>query len=344
LHGTAAILLFFVGAFGARAAFDARFPREFEGVLGAKLEHLAANRGAHDVLVIGSSRVYRGIDPGVVDQTLAATGKESSTFNMGVQNLHGLETRWLWDRLLAIDPDFSLVVIDPERVDPQLTANVHSPRTIAWHTPALTARALWALIESPSGQMGSKTDLIDRLRWAYNHLDAFLINATRGGVLASSSPEVAPRKLGTHGDGYYPLELALADSRRPENLEQRRAGFLAGPDRFDAQIEQLAQLAADRGTAELKPHERDFLSSLMRSAADAGITVVFLQMPGPRASNWLHAALNEGVIEDLIDFSSPLEHPDIYDPDLWFDFNHLNTEGAALLSEKLGAELNAILE
>jgi hypothetical protein len=73
---------------------------------------------------------------------------------------------------------------------------------------------------------------------------------------------------------------------------------------------------------------------LVNDYKQQGIRLVLLIPPGPVNERQL-ALLRRLPTDNFIDLSDPEQYPELYNPDLFYDFVHLNHDGARLLTQYL---------
>ncbi|MES2570644.1 MAG: hypothetical protein V4710_11400, partial [Verrucomicrobiota bacterium] len=66
-------------------------PRQPVPIVSEKLAYFARHRDEYDTLFIGSSRVYRQIDPALFDQVTREAGVPTRSFNLGIDSMFSPE-------------------------------------------------------------------------------------------------------------------------------------------------------------------------------------------------------------------------------------------------------------
>jgi hypothetical protein len=67
--------------------------------------HKIDNRGRYDMVITGDSRVYRGIDPGIISQKM-----DLSSFNYGFSSA-GLDSLLINNAILLLDPNGKKILL-----------------------------------------------------------------------------------------------------------------------------------------------------------------------------------------------------------------------------------------
>jgi hypothetical protein len=332
------ILLFLTGLMLPQPLLNRVVPWRPDGQLGAKLEYLAESADRYDVVFVGASRTYRGVNPLAFDGRMADLGLESHSFNLGVQSLLLIEQVHVIDGLFELErfrP--KLLVVTPDALRPQLeNAIVTSQRVIAWHDLQGTRSAL-ALVAARSSNRSLQ------YQWGRNHLQAFMINSSfRGQILewvlpggeSPFLPDIA-EVLGPAGTGFVPYEY---DARR-DNLgpgdRRRRKSFREGEPIRAQNRSQLTEPAS--------PTAINLVQRIQERGAARGTMVAFIAMPGDEFTPNLRWLKDEGIISILFDYNHPKEHPELFDRALWWDRGHYNRKGARAFSVMLADEVYTLL-
>jgi len=344
-------LVLFVGAFyGARTFVAAQWPWQPGGSMADKLAAYEESAADYNTIAVGSSRVFRQVDPTTFDARMAELGYGTGTFNLGVAGMTAIETRDYLRRIMAVAPDgLEFVIIAPETLEARLRdGNVDAIRTVAWHDTTNTRIALRTVWSSDDA-------LSDKADYAYNHLAAYVTNLSGTGQFLAEvalRPDPASvQSVGLRGDGWLSLDdfEAVGSNAVKRNLanRQRRLEQAIGPDGFPRVVERLTTAAAgaDGQLPSLGELEADYLADLVSIVRAAGAEPIFLVPPGgdDYSSGWLRRAATDGVIPVLLDFGDPRLYPDLFTYDAWFDQNHLDKEASIRFSGYLADEIAAYL-
>ncbi len=145
-------LAVFLAAFAlVRGLIDRAAGWEPDGEVAVKLAHLEEHGGDYDVIFIGSSRTFRGVDPAAFDGRMAELGTETRSFNLGIQGMFAYELEAVLDRVLELDlPSLSMVVVAPDVFQADLETEItSSARVVAWHGLTETAAAVRRALDQP---------------------------------------------------------------------------------------------------------------------------------------------------------------------------------------------------
>lgn len=313
---------------------------EEEGPPAIKARHYRIHRDEIDLLFVGSSRVYRQLNPAVFDARLAELGHPTHSYNFGLPGVRFYELLHLVDWLLETrSPRLRWLFL--ELGDPEADledANLFTRRNIGWHAPGLTwiaCRNAWES-ERPLGR---------KLGESAAHLGALLFNLSNAGcgVPAVSSllngdatpPDQTPA-------GCLPAEYDPTRATRAHR-EEYLARLEADPELLRKRVDELL---APRERSELSSFQLEVVRALVARIRDAGVEPIFLLLPPADRNNadWL-AARASGALPDLFAYDDPRRFDDFYlDPELRFDLNHLLKAGGNRLTRSLAEDFARHLE
>lgn len=337
------LLLFTTSLLAVGRGISAIVPWPAEYGLQAKFEHFAHHRDEYEAVFIGSSRMFRGVDPTVFDATLAERGIRLHSFNLAVGGMDTFEQDYLLRRVLALDaPRLRWVFIEGGPWNPRFghSFNTFSTRSVFWHSPDQTRRALGsvALLDAP---------LHEKLHLALTHLELAARRATaygegrrvlarmRGPIPDPRDRQLGPEELGP-SQGYVPREQQTG---QPHGELYDRL-FEDSTVYDDA----MRRIEASRGTpVDLERTNLDALEDQLRAAHDHGVELIYVVLPGYEPSverPYLH---ERGLIPLLFDYNQPERYPQLTRLENRYDVRHLNRQGATILSRLLADDFAAHL-
>ena len=309
-------------------------------LLGERLDQLRPSVDEIQTLFLGSSRIYRHLDPSVFDTTFAEHGLDMRSFNVGVPGMRTLEAlttmRWLFDRhpgrlrWLVVDADaegLPLFIGDD---------NLLSERVVRWHglrnLPVILAAV--AATDEP----GSR-----RILTAAGHLQATAFRIGRVGrglgwidALVGRTPPEVP----IENRGYLSLEEELRSASTPARRAAVEDRWNQLHDRPQNYRRIMARLARSSPNGELTDAlDLELLGALQSEADNHGIEVLFVIDARPNRRPTLVYAFESGVVERLLRFDDPDAFPELYDPDNRFDIHHLDRASARDYTRRIAAHL-----
>ncbi|MDG2149543.1 MAG: hypothetical protein P8N09_08465 [Planctomycetota bacterium] len=364
--GVAHVLWWLVVMIGCCVLIHGELPPAPQSWTTAKLEDFEKHKDEYDLIFLGSSQLYRHVDPVLFDKAFAEAGHSIHSFNFGVPGMGALENRWILQKVLAMKPArLKTVVFDAPAPGALLGGMNHiTPRVKAWHdlvSTWLAVKLVWQTGMSTSWKLdmterhlvsfgyrlcnvGSVRELLDiQLKGtAVDRTEARNYRVTDG-----------PGGLGENGRGFVSMDRAVEavpDSDpyqrkllmdRYRKMQQGLAGYAKrlreNPNRPRPMLEYTGK---PREVQELLPAELEILASMVKLAEDAGIEPIFTNAPDIRQKEYfITEAAKAGVIPTLIDLDDPAKHKNLLAPELRFDELHLRESGAALYTEALAWEV-----
>lgn len=324
------------GFFTTAALLRPFVPWPEERAMRAKYEHFAAHKQEFDAVYIGSSRMLRAIDPRIVDAEVTARGQPFRSFNFGLDGMMALESDFVMQKLLELEPEHLRLVLfeantwyggfDNPGTDP------HSQRSVFWHTPGQTARALETLWLSDH-------PLWERMVLAGTHIEVAAWNVAnygqgtrilghvRGTDRDAIGAEIPVEEI-AEARGYQPME-GLTDKFHTEG----RQVFLDALKNYKEVIATIPEGNARQGT--LATYNFGALHAQYRAVESHGAELVYVVMPGRSGTPDPVALHAQGHVPRLMHFNQPDRYPSIFEIDRRFDLGHLSRKGAEDFSRLL---------
>ena len=348
VRGVAAVAGFLAMAGLLRMAL----PEPIVSLIDAKRRVFETANPAFDTLFLGTSHLYRGVDPALFDDTMAGAGQPTRAFNHAVPGLRAVELRHLLVRLLRADEPRALrwVILDVAPIGWDIEAdNLSRDRTVRWHD----ARALAFMLRWHLGYVDIPVE--ERLERGLPHLLPFLIRQTNLGLGAvafqqSLGPERDAmerfeKRLGPHHDGFRSLDddLSQREGEKLELLEDRQRELRLAAPEWPKRLK--AQTAKLRETSEaIDVHGIGLLSELQRRVRAHGAEPIFIAPPEWDAHRNLRDAASRGAIDTFWAFDDPADVPELFEPSHRFDLGHLNERGVVRFTERLADALVGHIE
>ncbi|MEM1246664.1 MAG: hypothetical protein AAGK22_09830 [Acidobacteriota bacterium] len=309
-----------------------------DGLLSAKLRQYDEIAEQVDTVFLGSSRIYRHLDPVTYDRVRAGRGESGLSFNLGVPDMRMLEVlylaEWVFDRSETVD----LLIVEATAGPLELPEwNREAERTVAWHDLRAMSRIRRGI---------AQLERSDRKRASLlaAHLEVFERRAAavgRGLTLTRSEPWPG---LPASQRGYQSLEQNQSypiSSDEAAELAQRWNRLHDRPADWSRSLARLRREPASGRTTD--PFEQELFAELEALAAEHGARVAWLVSPGPRRRPNLIAAAERNITPTVLRFDDPVAYPEFYEAAGRFDRHHLSHEMAAHMTRLVAEALPAAL-
>lgn len=301
-----------------------------------------------DLLLLGSSRVYRGIDPEQLEAVLAQNGIQRTVFNHGWPNQHFLETHTVLDSLRP--GTLKTIVFEPAMFTQWVIDNRNSLRAQTFFGPENTRRNLRHL-SCAAMNKGRRQDAFYNTILAFSGQMSGLGRLNRFIRPLPDQPPANPsgfRALDTDpgrttAQGHAP-GINGCDNPDPETGDCM-PGFSA---EFERQRDWYRKVLANPPNLAPRPIagcQIGLVQSAVQKIRALGaepivvIAPTFMQI---REYAGLRRALSSLDVPVLA-YDRPQQFPELYEDTARFDMEHLNRKGATAWTERLGGDLAEIL-
>lgn len=316
-----------------------------------KLDFLRHSAAEFNTVFLGSSRVYRQLDPALFDAEMA--GFDTASFNLATPATFNPEIYYLYERLLE-DPllDLDYAVIELNAIRKPQASILFTPRNFYWRDlPNTLYIGRYLLADEASGGAGWQ-DFEPHARSLIYNLAFRYLSLGFDGVFKPEYSDATRHALGPDRNGLFLLErelvLVRAGVMESENLDlpsrvQRRDEDMRVVRRRAARVEKIA--ARRNRTYSFNPIHLARLQDLLSQSESRGIRLLYLLSPrgGVRAHFQLQALKSALPPNTVIDLSNPAEFPEFHSPEYSFDRAHLNTEGSRLYTRAIASQAKKIL-
>ena len=316
-------IMLIVGFVAVAAALSAVMPERFVPTVTEKLTRYAAAGDEYDVLVLGSSRTYRQVIPAVLDEAMAAGGKPTRTFNLGIDGMRPPEDTYVLEKALALRrKPLRFVIVECNNIRFELRAeDADTVRAVYWHDGKRLATL--ARLGFPKDK---KRGRFEKFPDFWKHAEYWFQNVTqfgRGGEVLSA------RVFGTKPS----FNVIGADGFKDSPV---RAG-LSGKElaTYETEVEQMRKTAPRVFLAEKVSQEE--LAEKRRIIERAGAKMILVVPPYPMTKRFLPEDVREQAA--VIDFSNPLEFPTLYTPEHRLDEGHTNRAGSEIYTRLIAERL-----
>lgn len=329
-------------SFWATAVLVRAVQSPYRGVTrGARLEAFLAQKDEIDALFVGSSRIQRGVSPVVIDRRLGSPDRPFRSFNLGIPGMRSFEGDWLIRRILESKPErLRFLIVEAPRFDPEPWSVVQSTeRYVDWHDATSTKMVLRALWRSDMSLSAKLWESGERLYFFVLRASNYATSSRFG----SGPTPVWDEIVGgwSRQQGFRALDKNIQGVRR------RRRRFLRTTGQFERSVAALTRSAEDGELAKpdwARTYDVDSLIEQIERIEAAGIVPVYLATPQLTRGPDFEALRDEGVVDHFVDLRDPREHPEFFALEYRFDREHMNADGAQLLSEAIAERLAPVVD
>jgi hypothetical protein len=298
-----------------------------DDLLSAKLRQYERIADQVDTVFIGSSRIYRHLDPVVYDRVRSERGDPGLSFNLGVPDMRMLEVLYLAEWVFERSEKIELLVIEATADPLELPEwNRKAERTVAWHDEKAMAR-----IRRGIAQLDASEE--ERASLLAAHLEPFerRMSAVGRGLRLLDSEEWPG--LPAAQRGYQSLEQnqrhPISEDEAAE-LVERWNRLHERPGDWRRSLARLERQGTGGHTTDA--FEQELFAELEALAARKGARVLWLVSPGPTRRPNLIAAAEKRLVQDVLRFDDPARYPEFYAAAGRFDRHHLNDGMAARMT------------
>lgn len=291
-----------------------------------------AGEERYDRVIIGSSHLFRQVDPALLDSLLH---DGFTTFNAGYPSTFAPESELACARLLEHGEHVPKLIL-LELTAYQLLDETKQDNFRSWYymtPPVALAMARYAWAEAPLEKRNEH--VLAALRAGVK--SAFLPGLADD--LLDGTPADSLAWLGLHGNGYYSLETEMASTGANVVFAKRKATFLADTAILQRRAAALATFYRE-SRVEANAMQVQCLMELSEKAAARGSRLLFVLPPLATVQVPKLLALFRALpAAQCIDLCDPAQHPEFYITRNAFDEGHLNDRGAHLFTSELAGAL-----
>jgi len=299
-----------------------------------KRDYFLEHKVKYNTIYMGSSRIYRQINPAVIDSALSSYNITS--FNLAAPATFNPESYFLFKELISnhrLDIKYAFLELH------QLS--VIAPRNIT------TAKNYYI---ADSDYLDFSYDYIQAseqsyLKKIYHYvtysssylLKQFMIPAWKE---ISSDENSYP----TEFNGYVSFSEEI-EKTKDRNLIHRRKGFLRDTSALNKRTRSAKTWfkKETREKSEVNSAHLKMLNQLINLSKEKGIELYFIIPPRHEDYKEL-AGLIEQLPKRIIEFADYTKYPELYTSNTSFDVGHLNADGSRMLSGYFANQFKSIIE
>lgn len=335
------LLILAVSVAGMLSLIGFLTPRFSAGiVVGNKQQSLLENLGNYNTVFVGTSRINHGLDPIVFDETIRKEfDQDIRSFNFGIAGASLGEVSYIVDYLLENGPEemqyilVELCSVEASLSDKFCVENLKSSRNKYW----LDQKRLELSLGNLSSQQSAQKRRLDNRTLKKNYYTNYLENIFQVGMLEdylSFAFRNKKRGLGRNQNGFNSLD----NNQFATALDGRRAFLNNG---LEIEVKKARASKTHFGKPKdgiaFNKHYHKHLQSLEKQAAAKNIRLIYIVPPLLPISSYEElAVLHYNLPTRMkINVANSQKYPEFYSREYVWDGNHLNEEGATLLSKEI---------
>jgi len=294
-----------------------------EGLV-SKMNKVIADEYVYNTYFVGSSRMYRHIQPSLFD---SLNNGKTRSFNLSYSGTKPPETYHFLKHFIEECTDNTKYIFLELSVISDL-AEVNRN----------TLRAKYCL-DFPTYKTAFMSCLQNkRYEAAWNYTISYLSRVWKMGMLESiwkfDGKTHYPQALGPRGDGFYGLEQEMADAGRADSTFIKRLdNFFADTTTLTKRYEKtIKEYKKNKSFRPATPANVAQIQGLIQQAERKGIHLILVLKPRNPGLLSLYNALPDN---NKIDMCDPVKYPEFYLAKYTFDVGHFNGEGAELFTRAL---------
>jgi hypothetical protein len=300
----------------------------------AKIKHIKKNNISTNTIFIGSSRVYRQINPQLFDSLTQATTK---SYNLGAPATFCPQTYYLLENILNDTLlNIKYCFIELSGIDEISDYLLHQERSNYWVTPNYLTFIYSSLLDNSSYPLKKKWKIFS------TYTTSFIENVFH---LGHFKEQLLNKNYYNHsytGEyGFYPLEKEFKETQDSivKNIyRNRHLSLLKDTSQLIKRKQLVSNYIRKKDASNCSLTHLKKIKQLIEECNEKGVKLYFMLLPRNtiQTSYSLYFNIPE---ENTINLANPKEFPEFYLVENSFDIGHLNIKGANLLTKELAKSL-----
>ncbi|MGB5982872.1 MAG: hypothetical protein WBG46_12070 [Nonlabens sp.] len=306
-----------------------------------KLEYYNKNYETKDynTVFFGSSRIFRHINPNVLDSIMSDENIE--TFNFGTVGTYNPESYFLYENFInnQADEKIDYAFLEIQALNDIDAKNLATTKGNYWNSIEFLNFAI-NYISDTNKSDSEKSDLMARYfkSHLYSYFDVKIFKHY------SMDTKNTARRMGS--DGFYSLDDDLEETPNNRVLNQRRENFLADTEVLKERRQSVLDIYERTSDMVLNEFHYTYLLSLIEKSKEKGIDLIFVLPPRLTEEQYLELLpiSNQLPKRNVINLSDPKTYDKLYMNEYSYDVGHLNARGAILMTTYLANEFKDKLQ
>jgi hypothetical protein len=279
-----------------------------------KIEYYTKNATKYNTLIFGSSRMYRHINPTLLD---SATSHKIKAYNLASGGTFFSESLYQFHQT-PIDKNIKYVIFELQDLMP-FENNAYSEKILYYH-------------DIPTTSFEVKYHLKNK---DWNSLFLTLTNFVSNIFYFKklNRQELYHTEFLTFNNGYFPLEK---DYTLFQSVRTQRAAYLKDTTQLTQRMEQKVV------KKKMNVVWKNEIKSLEKECQDRGIKLILVSSLFTQPIDF--SFLKKDSTTKILDFTSPKKFKEFYTYKNVHDNGHLNMRGSKIFTQKFADRLNNVIE
>ncbi len=309
-----------------------------------KTQYILENEQDVNTVFIGSSTVYRHLNPSVFDSEMPEEYGIRS-FNLGSGRFAPPESYIYYKYLLSQKTNVKYAFIELRDIFNILDENLHTARANYWYTPSYFLFTIRAILNNKS--LRNKEETNRKIR---NHSLSFIENLLNVGLFKAvirqkiKENRLVSRNLnevlGEENNGFKGYYVERKKKQNKENAQSDTTRMAKKMDQVARKFGKYERKNFDCNQVHLKEIEE-----LIRFSDEKGVHLVFFLNPKIAVRKYEEFIPIMQHIDNvhILELADSRKYPQLYAAKYAYDNSHLNVKGAELISKLAANKFTAIL-
>lgn len=289
----------------------------------------------------GSSRVYRQINPNLIDSVLnKQIDQDVMSFNLGAPATFYPQSFYLYENFLKSElaENTDYVLIELSSLDEIPNNLMHEERTYYYQNLFDLMYVFKSVVSNNEFNKKEKITITNKYLLSFIEKNVIPANFKHNWL---NDDYYKVDYVGLEKNGFYPLDEELIvtnDHLIRKHLNNRKGKLLIEKLRNREKRDSLSYNLKEYSMNGSNSLYLDRLKNLIDLSSEKGIHLMFL-ISARGVSEEILAVAKKIPKKNLIDLGNPEKYKYIYDIDYSFDLGHLNSKGSNLYSKELGLKI-----
>jgi hypothetical protein len=294
------------------------------------------NNEKYNTVFFGSSRIYRHINPILLDSLLYLQNLKS--FNFATPGAFNPESYFLYENFIdnLTNNDIKYAFLELQELNYISEKNLQTTKANYWND-------LHFLNYSYNYILASKNSKSLKCKYIFNYTVSYIYSFLDFKILENKFKLKDIKHIGLNG--FYPLDKELIDSKNNEGLSNRYITFNSDTTVLNKRILEAQNSKKILNNNDINQYHLEYLISLINKSNKKDIKLIFILPPRLSKNDYLQLIplANSLPQKNIIKLNDPEKYKVLYMAEYSFDIGHLNSKGANFFTKYLADELAQIV-